>query len=229
MSDVIKFEFDQPVEVALRYLDGKIYPSSFPGGDDRHMFSTTDGRVMYVSPLTDARIKALGVQIGEVFYIVKRKNGRLTEFEVFRDSEAPAIPPQPAPAPAPVPQRMGIVNFGAKKTFTPTSKLAERLVENVNARNAAAANEAPSQLEQQLADSITLVQTRKTAARAQTASAQPAWVDTLIGQTNHLVDAFAASLTHASRHGISVKPEDVRSLLVTSFIQLSQKANRNAA
>jgi hypothetical protein len=59
MSDVIKFEFDQPVEVALRFAEPKVFASQFPGGDDRHMYSTTDGRVMYVTPLTSARIKAL--------------------------------------------------------------------------------------------------------------------------------------------------------------------------
>ena len=62
---------------------------------------------------------------------------------------------------------------------------------------------------------------RKPAGQAQTAA--PAWAQTLIAQTNTLVDIYAETLQHASRHGIAVKPEDVRSLLVTSFIQLSQK------
>jgi len=209
MSDIIKFEFDQPVEVALAYTEPKVFPSQFAGGDDRHMYSTTDGRVMYHTPLTAAKIKALNVSVGECFFIAKRKNGRLTEYDVFREADAP-----------PAPQRTGLGTFGGhKKTFPPhKSTLPERLY---------AVPEPPSELEQQLAASIDLANARK---QPQTATeAQPAWVGTLVSQTNYLVDAFAASLQHASKHGIAVKPEDVRSLLVTSFIQLAQKGNRNAA
>jgi len=87
MSDVIKFEFDHPVELALRFTEPRVFPPSdrYPGGDDRHMFSTTDGRVMYVTPLTSARIMALHLAQGECFYICKRKNGRLTEYCVSRE------------------------------------------------------------------------------------------------------------------------------------------------
>src|SRR4029434_7777520 len=101
MSDIIKFEFDRPVEVALRYTEPRVFPSQFDGGDDRHMFSTTDGRVMYVTPLTSARIAGLQLAQGECFFICKRKNGRLTEYEVSRETGEPVEPVEPA-APAPV-------------------------------------------------------------------------------------------------------------------------------
>jgi hypothetical protein len=54
------------------------------------------------------------------------------------------------------------------------------------------------------------------------------WASTLLAQTNQLVDCYAAALQHAAQHGIQVKAEDVRSLLVTSFIQLSQNKGRAA-
>jgi hypothetical protein len=98
MADVIKFEFDRPVEVALRFTEPRVFPRQFDGGDDRHMFSTTDGRVMYVSPLTSARIKALRLAQGECFFICKRKNGRLTEYAVSRETSEPMAPARP-PAP----------------------------------------------------------------------------------------------------------------------------------
>ena len=85
MSEIIKFEFNIPVEVALRFTEPRVFPSQFEAGDDRHMFSTTDGRVMYVTPLTSARINALALSKGECFWICKRKNGRLTEFAVSRE------------------------------------------------------------------------------------------------------------------------------------------------
>ena len=56
----------------------------------------------------------------------------------------------------------------------------------------------------------------------------PAWAETLVSHTNELVDAYAACLEHASAHGLSVKSDDVRTLLVTAFINLSQR-KRGAA
>jgi len=51
-------------------------------------------------------------------------------------------------------------------------------------------------------------------------SAQPVWAQSLLGQTNALVDVYAAALsTASSKHGNQVKPEDVRTLLVTARIQ----------
>ena len=57
---------------------------------------------------------------------------------------------------------------------------------------------------------------------------QPAWAQTLVGQTKQLVDAYAECMLHAAQHGLTVKPEDVRTLLVTAFINLSQRG-RTAA
>src|SRR5215471_5128321 len=206
MSDIIKFEFDQPVEVALRYVEPKVFASQFAGGDDRYMYSTTDGRIMYHTPLTVVKIKA----------------GRLTEYNVFREADAPA----PAP-------RTGLGTFGGhKKVYPPhTSTLPDRLyaqpaaVAAAPAPAPAAAPEPASELEKQLAASIELVKARKAAAET------PAWVATLTSQTNHVLDAYAASLQHASKYGIAsvaVKPEDVRSILLSVFINLSQQKNRAA-
>jgi hypothetical protein len=45
----------------------------------------------------------------------------------------------------------------------------------------------------------------------------------LLEQANALVDVYAAALSSAStKHGNQVKPQDVRSLLVTVFIQRSK-------
>ena len=49
------------------------------------------------------------------------------------------------------------------------------------------------------------------------------WAQALLSHTNALVDVYAAALSNAStKHGNQVKPEDVRSLLVTVFIQRSR-------
>lgn len=92
--------------------------------------------------------------------------------------------------------------------------------------------EPPSKLEQQLADSIRLVEARKEAARSQTAAPaeQPRWAQTLEQQTRHLVNVYASVLLEATKlHGALVKPDDVRSLLLTCFINLSKQGARSDA
>src|SRR5882672_1603432 len=136
MANIVKFEIGQPVEVALKYTEGKVYDGDY---GERVMYSLTDGRVMYLDPLTAARIKSLGVQPGEAFFILKSKKGRLTEWSVFREGDEPPVEPP------------------TRKRTPPAHVLADRLPEIVAARNAG------NTLEQQLADSITLVNSRKAA------------------------------------------------------------------
>ena len=147
MSDIVKFEWDQPVEVALKYPDPKIFESQW--GGERAMYSLTDGRVMYLDSIGAARIKSLDIQPGELFFVVKRKNGRLTDFVAFREGQEPPPTDQRQSAPA-----------GPKR---PTYKTPD-LVANVAARNAAA-NGAPSDLERQLAASIDMVERKKLEAK----------------------------------------------------------------
>lgn len=232
MSEIIKFDFNVPVEVALRFTEPRVFPSSFAGGDDRHMFSTTDGRVMYVTPLTSARINALQLEKGECFWICKRKNGRMTEFAVSRERMASA-PAQPAAAPRPpAPFKSAL----PKELYWNPGELGSE--------------PAPaSTLEEQLRASIEMVQRRKAqpvgelgdgtlaimappaprpAAAERLAPAVAEFSSRLVLEVNALVDCYATALEAASKkHGNSVKPDDVRSLLVTAYINASKA--RNAA
>jgi hypothetical protein len=247
MSDVIKFDFNVPVELALRFTEPRVFPPSdrYPGGDDRHMFSTTDGRVMYVTPLTSARIQALQLAQGEFFYICKRKNGRFTEFVVSREPMSAAPP-------------LAVANngMGHKKVLPP---LKSSLPSNLYYSPAVAQEPAPGpSLEEQLRASIEMVNRRKTgeqgdgtlavmappaprpavsapapvrpAAESRLAPAVAEFSSRLILETNALVDVYAAALKAASeRHGNAVKADDVRSLLVTAYINASKQGGRNAA
>jgi len=228
MANIVKFEIGQPVEVALKYTEGKVYDGDY---GERVMYSLTDGRVMYLDPLTAARIKSLGVQPGEAFFILKSKKGRLTEWSVFREGDEPPVEPP------------------TRKRTPPAHVLAERLPEIVAARNAGA------NLEQQLADSITLVEAKKAAGRATAAvpstaaaparaelpapspatngsnstSAEERWKAVLLKQTNALTDVLAEALRHSSQHGGLVKSEDVRSMMLSAFINLAKGGNQRAA
>jgi hypothetical protein len=84
-----------------------------------------------------------------------------------------------------------------------------------------------SELEQQLAASIRLVEQRKQA-QAPPAAA-PAWATFLVEQSNALVDAYAQVLKHSARHEGLVKGDDVRSLFLSAFINVTKGSNRNAA
>lgn len=93
----------------------------------------------------------------------------------------------------------------------------------------ATSHQPPSKLEQQLAASIEQAQARKAPAKA----VAEGWQTVLLAQTNAIVDCYAAALAHAGeQHGNSVKPDDVRSILLSAFINLSKSASnggRNAA
>jgi hypothetical protein len=89
---------------------------------------------------------------------------------------------------------------------------------------------APSELEQRLAESIRLVEARKQAKSSPEAAEAPAWAEYLVIQSQHLVDAYAQVLKHSARHEGLVKGDDVRSLFLSAFINVSKSnGGRNAA
>jgi hypothetical protein len=91
-----------------------------------------------------------------------------------------------------------------------------------------AAAPAVDMLERQLAASIAEAQARKAPAKA---SVSEGWQTVLLSQTNALTDVYAAALAYASeRHGNAVKADDIRSLLLSVFINISKSGgSRNAA
>lgn len=61
-------------------------------------------------------------------------------------------------------------------------------------------------------------------------SEAPAWAKALAAQTRQLIDVYADAVSYASaKHGNAVKPEDVRSMMTTLFINLSKGGNTRAA
>jgi hypothetical protein len=83
----------------------------------------------------------------------------------------------------------------------------------------------PSELERKLADSIAMVEARK---QAQTPE-QPAWARALSTQTRHGLDVYAELVAYASaRHGNAVRPDDIRTMMTTVFINLRKNSGGNA-
>ena len=74
MSDKVQFQTNIPVEIALKYGDGKEVSGQY---GDQVMYTLTDDRVMYVPPIVKRRIEELGIGRGELFMLTKaeKKNG----------------------------------------------------------------------------------------------------------------------------------------------------------
>lgn len=119
MRQILRFDANQPVTVALEFPEGVNVQGQF---GPQVKFSLTDNRLMYVDPDVAQAIKTLGVQPGELFTITKRwEKGRRVWWDLERvksparsqsipePSDTPQIAPQGdnPPIPETVPPRIG--------------------------------------------------------------------------------------------------------------------------
>ncbi len=96
MSDKVQFQTNVPVEVALKYNDGKEVTGQY---GDQVLYTLTDGRVMYVPPIVKKKIDELGIGRGELFTLTKaeKKSGtrRMIEWVVTAGERGDTHPPAP--------------------------------------------------------------------------------------------------------------------------------------
>ena len=88
MNDKVQFQTNVPIDVALKYNDGKEVTGQY---GDQVLYALTDGRVMYVPPIVKKKIDELGIGRGELFTITKaeKKNGtRRTPSGWLRQTDA---------------------------------------------------------------------------------------------------------------------------------------------
>ena len=71
--DVIEFAPNVPVTLALKYNQGKLIAGQY---GERMMFTTTDGRIMFLHPATAGQIEAAGINVRESFTITKTMGWR---------------------------------------------------------------------------------------------------------------------------------------------------------
>lgn len=97
----IKFEPNVPVDLSLKWIDGREVPSQY--GDPQVMFTSSDGRRMFATQTLAAMIRESGVQPNEPIRVCKRQEGRTVRWQVQRvgdpPRQAPEIPEPPVPAP----------------------------------------------------------------------------------------------------------------------------------
>jgi hypothetical protein len=90
MREILAFEPNVPVEVALEYPAGKPIQTEY---GQRVMFSLANGNVMFLDLGTSQKINELRPKVGEPFYICKHHSGKKTdraEWRVFRREGAEA-------------------------------------------------------------------------------------------------------------------------------------------
>jgi len=95
MREIVKFETNVPLRLALAYDEGKDVAGRF---GDQVMYTLEDEQVMYVDPIIRTKLNALGIRRKEPFVICKTEKRagqrRTIEWEVRR--------PEPEAAPTPV-------------------------------------------------------------------------------------------------------------------------------
>lgn len=194
----VLFNLNIPVELALKYTQGKPSESKY-GAGMQHMFSTADGRVFYVSETAGQAITeqlaALGVQPGEFVTITKAECDMGRGKKAIRWQVA-----QVAAAAEPM------------KTAVAAPPPAKRPPQSI--RPAADADYG------ERSNGTYAVPALKS---APVADAAPDWARVLLTQTNYLVDILAASVKHAARHEGLIKPDAVQSILISAYIGLQKQ------
>ena len=89
--NILRFETNTPVEVALKFDDGREVEGRY---GPQVLYTLTDGRLMYLDPKVARRLEELKITAGEPFSICKREvqndQKRTIEWEVKRLEPLPA-------------------------------------------------------------------------------------------------------------------------------------------
>jgi hypothetical protein len=206
----VRFQSNVPEKVALAYPDSVLKDGMY---GPRVRYTLTDGRLMWLDPDVAARINTMAIPPQQEFWIVKREpagRGQKTRWDIYLEDPTPLAGESPLERDL----RLSLHEIERQRSI-PEAESAPVPAQPPSAAVANPVCSPPTPCVQQVA--LTVV-SRK----------QPAWAQTLVGQTNQLVDAYAECMLHAAQHGLTIKPEDVRTLLVTAFINLSQRGRTTA-
>jgi hypothetical protein len=205
----VSFQSNVPEKVALAYPDGVLKDGMY---GPRVRYTLTDGRLMWLDPDVAARINTMEISPRQEFWIVKRKpagRGQKTRWDIYLEDPTPLA----GESPLECDWRLSLHDIARQRAIPKEQSTPPQLPNSVSAHRPVCTPPSPGVQEVALS-----VVSKK----------QLAWAQTLVGQTNQLVDAYAECILHAAQHGLTVKPEDVRTLMVTAFINLSQRGRTSA-
>jgi hypothetical protein len=210
----IKFQTNIPVEMALKFAEGKLCDSQF--GDPQYMFTTVDDQVFFVAEKVAQKIHGLRLKPQEPLEIIKAEkdygNGRKgIEWLVNRVGFTPGEQPDgtfavPAASGTAVPPAAPV--SAANKSQQPRSNGNGSSNGHTNGNGHAAPPALPLEAPQPLTQ----------------------WAVSLLGQTKQVIDVYAMACEYASKaHGNTVRTDDVRVIMTTAFINLSKQGGANVA
>jgi hypothetical protein len=230
MSDKINFQTNLRVELALQFLQGKPVDSQF--GGVQHLFSTTDNRVFFVSELVGNiivdQLKKLGVQKGEPIEICKAEvtQGRGRKSIQWIVKKVGAAPGEQADGTFAVQTASAAPESALERQLRQSIDTARNGKPDTGAVTPAPGTVAVPNSEQPINNGNGSKPSGNGGAqngRLPEHNIHQGWAQLLLGQTNALIDVYAAALNYTgTKHGNTVKPEDVKTLLTTAFINLSK-------
>ena len=230
--EVVKFVPSVPVEVALKYaVPGKVVSTR---NGERVLFTLADDRVMFLDLGVARKVEDLGVNVREKFFVCMPPGGKKNaEWNVWRSPETEKASVEAAPQPESASAEESSLEQKLRESIelVKQGKLGE-LGNGTFAVPAGASAGTPAPVQSGASNGhqtsnnghgSTNGKNGNGAPGQPESSGPPVWALSLLEQANALVDVYAAALRSAStKHGNQVKPEDVRSLLVTVFIQRSK-------
>jgi len=206
MMEKVKFQTNAPEQVTLRHAAGKIVDGRF---GQQVYYSLADGRCMYLDLGVAQKLNVLEVQAGESINICKRGGG-IWDVWLSPDTERMRA----ARDAGSIEERLRASMNQACETRYNTLKVPTPI-----SAGAGASTPAPVAV----ADSKTATIERHSANGSTAASP-------LIEEANAVVDAFAAVLQRSlDLYNGRVKPDEVRSILLSVYIQQGKGAKSYAA
>lgn len=196
----LKLQTNVPEIIALKFEDGKEFPSNYEGSAPRVMFTLVDGRVIYLPKPFAESIKNNGIGANTPFEICKREvaNGKTQlQFRGVRTAGPDSFGnKKAAPAVAPA---------NAAPLSQPALQQPSQDKQHSNGTAPARYSEAPA-LPPLPSNPVT------------TRSAK------LCSTMCSLIDAMNEAAVYAERIGLGVTSEDLRCLAITAFIEDSRAA-----
>jgi hypothetical protein len=200
--DKVKFQPNIPEQVTLRHSSGKIVDGRF---GEQVYYSLADGRCMYLDLGVAQKLNVLEVQAGESLNICKRGGGI---WDVWLSPETEKM--RAARDVGSVEERLRASVGQACETRYATLKVPTPI-------NTGASVTAPAPAQ-------------GTAVSSSHQNTGNVSTDALVDEANILVDAFAEVLDRAlTTYQGRIKPDDVRSLLLSAYITKSKGAKYAAA
>ena len=236
--EVVKFAPSVPVEVALKYaVPGKVVSTR---NGERVLFTLADDRVMFLDLGVARKVEDLGVNVREKFFVCMPPGGtKGAEWNVWRSPETENTAVEAASQPESASGEESSLEHKLRESIelVKAGKLGE-LGNGTFAVPAGASARTPAPVQSGASNGhqtsnnghgSTNGKHGNGAPKDPQSPGPPVWAQSLLEQASALVDVYAAALSSAStRHGNQVKPEDVRSLLVTVFIQRSKAGSYGA-